>query len=200
MLTLPKDGSDEPATFRSLLSGLWQAMPKGALEHAFDSQGHISLKLVGHADRVQFQIWVPDATLARITLAQLRGHCPDVGVTRTHPLPLDADAIAYTELFLGLERDRPLRGVHRGEGDPMRGLLAGLADLAAHAWGLLAVLVRPLPCPALETLCFEAIIRLAAGGLSPEAARAHLRELAAGFGAFGAENTLRPGRVRRDAP
>jgi len=95
---------------------------------------------------------------------------------------------ATGELVLGMSRERSLKTLKKAEADPMAGLLASVSELSPDERAMVQILIRPALAPSMETIAFQAIIRLVAGANSARRARNRLAHMIAAFGQFGDES------------
>jgi len=195
-ITISRSLIHDLSAFRMFLSSMWQALPKSILRRLFGLQEHISLEILGEPRRVQFQIWVPYAAVAKVVAGQIRAHFPDVEINSSEeefPRPVE---FATAELVLGLSRERSLKVLKSSEADPMAGILASISDLSADERAMIQILIRPALAPSMETIAFQTIIRVMASAKTVRQARNRLGNMIASFGQFGAENALKPTRIR----
>jgi len=178
------------------MAAFWQSLPKSVLRHLFGFQEHISLEIAAEARKLWMQIWVPYAALIKVVTGQIRAHIPDAEIQLYEEEIPRPEVFATAELVLGLERERSLKTLKKGEADPMAGILGALSDLSGNERALIQILVRPALAASMETLAFQTIIRLFASSTSRREARNRLGTIIAAFGQFGAENALKPTRIR----
>ncbi|MBC7264766.1 MAG: ATP-binding protein [Chloroflexi bacterium] len=178
------------------LAAFWQALPKSIIRRLFGLQEHISLEIRGESGRIQFQIWVPYPAVGEMAVEQIKAHFPDVEIQPTEEAGSEPAEFASAELVLGMSRDRPLRILKDSEADPMAGVLASISDLSPGDGAMIQILVRPALAPSMEGICFQAILRLMAWAGTTRQARNRLGNMIAAFGQFGAENALRPTRIK----
>jgi len=195
-ITISRSLIHDLSAFRMFLSSMWQALPKSILRRLFGLQQHISLEIVGEPDKVQFQIWVPCPAVARVVVNQMRAHFPDVEINSSKEEFPQSTEFATGELVLGLSRERSLKTLKSSEADPMAGILASISELSADERAMIQILIRPALAPSMETTAFQTIIRLFAGASTVRRARNRLGNMIAAFGQFGAENALKPTRIR----
>ena len=195
-ITISRNLGQDFFAFGMFLSSMWQALPKSVLRRLLRLQEHISLEILGGPDRVEFHIWVPYPAVARVVTDQMRAHFPDVAIERCKEETPRSVRFATAELVLGMSRERSLRTLKKSEADPMAGLLASVSQLSANEWAMVQIMVRPALAPSMEAISFQTMIRVAAGAESVRRARNRLGHMIAAFGQFGAENALKPRRIR----
>ena len=98
-----------------------------------------------------------------------------------------------------MSRERSLKTLKKAEADPMAGLLASVSELSSDERAMVQILIRPALAPSMETIAFQAIIRVMAGAQTARQARNRLGHMIAAFGQFGAENALKSGRIRSNS-